>query len=386
MAHTYAIVGAGRQGRAAALDLARHGEAGEIRLLERDGARLDEALRWLAARVAVPVRGLRVDAADVARVRAALAGSDAALSCAPYFLNADLAAAAVAEGVHFNDLGGNTAVVDRELALDGEARRRGVSVVPDCGLAPGLVNQLAAAGIGRLDEVEAVRLYCGGLPQHPRPPMNYAISFSIHGLINEYTGTAEVLRDGRLARVPALSEVEAVEWPGLGPLEAFVTTGGTSTAPRTFAGRVGRYDYKTLRYPGHVAQLRLLDALGLFGLDPVEVDGAAVVPRHLFAAVAEPALSDPGFRDLILVRAVIEGRRGGRPRRIVFELEDRYDEVEGLSAMERATAFPAAVVTAMAARGELPAGALPLERAVDPERALREVRRRGLDLREREEG
>ncbi|MFH1808013.1 MAG: saccharopine dehydrogenase C-terminal domain-containing protein [Pseudomonadota bacterium] len=389
MSHMYAIIGAGRTGKAAAYDLARHGQARAIRLFDIDGGRaraVADELRPLLATLAQPpeITAAPLDAADLDATARAIAGSDAVMSCSAYWLNADLAAVAIAQKAHFNDLGGNTEVVQRELALDARARAAGVSIVPDCGLAPGLVNTLAAAGMGRLARCERVALRCGGLPQQPRGPLDYALSFSITGLTNEYTGQAFVLRDGALVTVPALAELEDIHFDGLPPLEAFVTTGGASTAPESFAGTVRDYDYKTMRYRGHCQKLRLLDALGLFSLQPVEVEAQQVVPRRLLEAVMGPRLSFADSRDLILVRVTCEGvLADGSRARVVFEMVDRHDEATGLSAMERCTSFPAAAVTHLQASGGVAPGARRLETEVPAEPLLAATRARGLEIRER---
>ncbi len=389
MTHVYAIIGAGRTGKAAAYDLARHGEAACIRLFDLDGAQVQRCaseLKELLGSGAPTIEAAQLDAADRAATAQAIAGASAVLSCSAYWLNADLAELAIAAGAHFNDLGGNTEVVQRELALDDKARAAGVSVVPDCGLAPGLVNTLAAAGIGRLASCDRVAMRCGGLPQKPEGPLDYALSFSVSGLTNEYTGTAWVLRGGELTTVPALAELEDIAFEGLPPLEAFVTTGGSSTAPESFKDQVRDYDYKTMRYRGHCEKLRLLEGLGLFELEPLEVEGNPVVPRRLLEAAMVPRLSFPDSRDLILVRVSCEGRKpDGSRARLVFEMVDRHDETTGLAAMERCTSFPAACVTWLQASGQVEAGARPLELGVAPEPFLKALPQRGLTVVEREE-
>src|SRR5215210_8307938 len=206
-------------------------------------------------------------------------GHDAVLSCVTYFHNLSLARAAVEARTHFCDLGGNNAVVDAELALDEEASAAGVNVVPDCGLAPGMVSVLAAHGAARFDALDEVRIRVGGLPQKPRPPLDYQIVFSVEGLINEYVERARVVRGGRIVEVESMTEVEELEFPApFGRMEAFQTSGGTSTLPETFLGRVTELDYKTVRYPGHCERFRLLIELGLTAADAVDVDGARLAP------------------------------------------------------------------------------------------------------------
>src|SRR5437879_4152029 len=171
----------------------------------------------------------KLDLQDGAALRAALRGQDAVLNAAPYYFNLDVTRAAVELGVHCADLGGNTEIVFQQRELDAEAQRRGVSVIPDCGLARGMVTTLAAEGIRRVGEADAVKIYVGGLPQHPEPPLNYQIVYSIEGALDYYTTPSWVLRDGKPTRLDALSELEEVAFPPpVGVLEAFHTGGGIS--------------------------------------------------------------------------------------------------------------------------------------------------------------
>src|SRR5919206_209370 len=209
-------------------------------------------------------------------------GHDAAISCVTYFHNLSLARAAVEARTNFCDLGGNNTVVDAELALDSEARAAGVHVIPDCGLAPGMVSVLAAHGAARFSSLDELHIRVGGLPQDPRPPLDYQIVFSVEGLINEYVERARVIRGGRVVEVESMTELEALDFPApFGRMEAFQTSGGTSTLPETFAGRVRELDYKTIRYPGHCERFKLLVELGLTGGEEVEVEGVRVRPRRL---------------------------------------------------------------------------------------------------------
>lgn len=373
-----AVLGAGMQGTAAAYDMARFGAAA-VRLFDHDGARAAAAadrINTLLGKVAAT--GAALDARDGAAVTRALHGAAVTLSGLPYYLNLGAAKAAIAAGSSFGDLGGNTDVVWEELALDADARAAGVSVVPDLGLAPGMGNTLAAYAMGRVHEPRRVSVRCGGLPQVPRPPLEYKLVFSVEGLTNEYFGRAVFLRDGRRVEVDTFDELEAVTWDGLPPLEAFTTSGGTSTCPWTFEGRLESYDYKTIRYEGHFAKVKLLKDLGLLDLAPVDVLGARVVPRELFHSLARAKLAFPGDRDLVLLRVRCEGER----ETLTLSLRDDHDEATGFTAMERTTAFPASIVCLMMAAGEVPPGAHRLESAVDAARFVAALSQRGYALTE----
>ncbi len=368
MSYNYVVLGAGRQGVALAYDLARHGEAARVTLadLYTDVAR--RAVERLHA--LLPTSSCRFGAAvcDVARpdtLRPLLAGAQVVVSAVPYRYNVGLTDAAVAAGCSFCDLGGNTDVVRQQLGRHERAAAAGVSVVPDCGLAPGLGNILAAHGIAALDTVEEVHVRCGGLPERPVGPLGYKLVFNFDGLINEYSGVGEFLRDGRRVQVPALTELEELEFPPpVGRCEAAVTSGGTSTCPDTFAGRLRTYDYKTVRYPGHFAVMRALFGLGCFEERVRLADGRVVEPRPLLRTLFEHALAFPQVRDLVVLRCTVQGQRGGRPVTRVYDLLDRHDEATGFSAMERTTAFAAALVAHLQARRLVAPGARPLELAL----------------------
>lgn len=379
----YAVIGAGRQGTAAAYDMARFGGADEVRLLDRDPLTAEAAARrvnQLIGREVATARGIDVE--DEEGLASALSGITAALSGVPYFYNVSVARAALAAGCHFNDLGGNTDVVRQELELDPWARKRGVSIVPDCGLAPGMANTLAAWGISRFETPLAARLFCGGLPQTPRPPLGYRQVFSFEGLANEYTGEAVVLQGGRRVHVPAFTACEPVEIEGIGPLEAFYTSGGTSTCPWTFEGRIDSYEYKTLRYPGHFEKVRPLVELGFLDRTPIMIDGRAISPRAVAEALIAPRIRFPHDPDLVVLRVEVTGETGGRRRTVRMDVIDREDPATGFTAMERTTAFPAAIVSSLQAQGRIPAGALPLELAVPGEPFVAALRERGIPFEE----
>lgn len=375
------VLGAGRMGLGAGYDLAHNSEGVErVTIADVDGAR--------ARAVAETLRDPRVVAAqvnveDAGRVVELLRGHDAAVSCVTYFHNLSLARAAVEAGTNFCDLGGNNAVVDAELALDAEARAAGINIVPDCGLAPGMVSVLAAHGAARFSRLDELHIRVGGLPQNPRPPLDYQIVFSVEGLINEYVERARVIRGGELIEVESMTELESLDFPEpFGRMEAFQTSGGTSTLPETFLGRVKELDYKTIRYPGHCERFRLLIDLGLCGSDPFEVDGARLAPRRLLGEMLYRHLpaDEP---DLVFIRLEFVGELSGAARaaRLRYDIIDRFDERAGLSAMQRTTAFPASIIAQTMARGlTTQKGAVPQELCIPADAFVAELARRGIRI------
>jgi lysine 6-dehydrogenase len=358
----FAVVGAGMQGTCAAWALRRMG-AEEVRIVDVDKARATRAADRVRALAGGRVVAAAGDATRPETLRPSVRGTAAVLSCAPYALNPPLARTAVEEGVSYVDLGGNTTVSRVILGLGGAARRARVSVIPDCGLAPGLGTTLAAALTGRFPAARTVTVLCGGLPQHPEPPLYYHLVFSLAGLLNEYAGEAEIVEGGRVVRVPTLDPPRHHQLPGLGNLESCRTSGGIGTAAESFAGRLDQFEYRTLRWPGHWADVRAWDRVGLLETEPIDVGGQQIAPRDVLAALLGPRLTRPGARDLVALVAEAPGH--GR-----FTLVDRHDEATGFTAMERCTAIPAATVTWMAAHGETRHGGARLEVDVPPERFL----------------
>jgi lysine 6-dehydrogenase len=372
------VLGAGLQGSACAHDLLLQPHVERVTLADLTPKRLAP---FLKKRVGQRLALARLDARQADRLGRLLRGHDAVMNALPYYFNYPVARAAVRVGLHYSDLGGNTEIVQKQKTLDAAARKKGVSVIPDCGLAPGMVNILAAEGIRRVGDADTVKIFVGGLPQHPEPPLNYQIVYSLEGALDYYTTPSWVLKGGRPARVDALSEVESVEFPApVGTLEAFHTGGGISTMPWAYAGRVQTMEYKTLRYPGHVAIMRPVREMGLLDLKPVTVRGTKVVPRDAFIAAVLPTLTKPDGRDLVALRVEVTGRGG---RRVAWQLLDYYDEATGISAMMRATGYSLAITGLMQADGRITARGVHTPDEAVPFRAyVDELSKRGVEIRE----
>jgi len=383
MAYSYIILGAGRQGIAAAYDLVLFGQASRVILADSDGdlarAAADRVNELVRARVA---DGLALDVRNQASVRDALKGHHVALSAVPYFYNLPLTRLAIEAGVSFCDLGGNTDIVRQQHALDREASRANVCIVPDCGMGPGMGNTLAVYAMSLVGEPKHIFMYDGGLPRKPKAPWNYALTFNIEGLTNEYYGGMTILRDGELFHAPCFTEFEMIDVPPVGKLEAFLIAGGVSTAPWTFRGKLQTYQLKVLRYPGTFAQLKAFSDLGLFDLKPVRVNGNEVIPRKVFHALFEPQVRVDDVEDVCIVRVNAVGRMHGRRTEAVVEVIDYHDAATGFTAMQRLTGWHMSIVASMIAKGEIAAGSIPLELAVPGEAFVREARARGLKVRE----
>jgi len=363
------VLGAGRMGLGAVHDLLSQTDVTGVTVSDADGAKA----RDIAARYGDRVTARQIDCNDESAVVELMRGHASAISCVNYWLNERLARAAIAAGTNFCDLGGNNDVVDAELALDAQARAAGVNIIPDCGLAPGMVAVLVAHGAQQFETLDEIHIRVGGLPQDPKPPLDYQLVFSVEGLINEYIEPARVIRDGKIVTVESMTEVESLEFPApFGTMEAFQTSGGTSTLVDTFRGKVRELDYKTIRYPGHCEKFKTMIDLGLCSSEPLTVDGATVKPRRVLGDLLIRNLphDEP---DVVLVRVEFVGEG----RRLTYDIIDTYDPETGLSAMMRTTAFPASIVALMMARGQTTSkGALPQEKCIPPDAFMDELAKR----------
>jgi lysine 6-dehydrogenase len=374
------VLGAGLQGSACAYDLLQNPEVTEVRLADISVQHLSPFLAPYSGPRLLPTP---LDVRDREAVLAVMRSSDAVMSAIPYYFNLDMAKCAVEAGVHFADLGGNTDLVIGQKALDADAKAKGITIVPDCGLAPGMVNILAQYGISQLDSVQSVKIFVGGLPQRPEPPLNYQVVYSLEGVLDYYTTKSWIVRDGRGQQIDALSEIEHIEFgDGVGTLEAFHTAGGLSTMAFRYDGKIPTMEYKTLRYPGHAAMMAAIRELGLLDLEPVEVKGSKVVPRDLFIAAAGPRLTRES-PDLVALRVEVRGSASGTPRRLVWELVDRADEKHGISAMMRTTGYSLSITGQMQARGEVkPPGVHTPDESIPAPRYIEELAKRGVRIRQ----
>ncbi len=387
MTYQYAVLGAGRQGTAAAYDLAVHGEAEHIVLADYSldvAQQAAQRINHLAQRDVA--EGIQLDVRDYQAVVNILRPVDVCLLGVPFIYILDCTRAAIEAQTSVVDFGGHTDTVLAQLDLCDEAKTRHISIVPDCGMGPGLNNSFGVYAVEQFEARGAVpheiRVWDGGLPQNPDNVWGYRSSFHINGLTNEYSGQAVCLRNGQVTLVDALTEMEEIEFAELGKLEAFITSGGTSTVPYSYAGKLQVYENKTCRYPGHYAQFKAFKDLGLFGEEPINIGEGRITPREFYHTLLEPELKTETVIDVCIMRARCDGELNGQPLAFVVEVTDYYDEATGFTAMERMTGFHAATMAAFIAQGAVPAGAYPLEKAISATQFLEGIRQRGFNIRE----
>ena len=371
------VLGCGMMGAATALDMVKSDEVSKVVVADYDNTKSKNVVAQLKSDKA---SSRWTDVRDIQATKKLMKGFDVAVCALPEGLNVFASRAAIGAGLHLVDL-----AYGQELAkLDAAAKRAGVTILVDCGVAPGMTNILAAYGASMMDEVDDIRIVCGGLPQKPVPPLGYRIVWSTSGLVNMYCGKARIVRDGKIVEVDAMSDLETIQFPGFGKLEAF-TTDGLSTLLATMKGRVRNMVEKTARYPGHAEKILAMRDSGLFSTEPVEVDGLKVVPRKVAVAVLDKALRIGDERDVTVLRVDVVGKKDGKGVKRSFVMVDRFDEDQGVTSMARTTGYTAAIVARMVARGEIEErGVIPPETAVVKvfERFRSELEDRGIRIRE----
>lgn len=293
------------------------------------------------------VRRLQADLSSGNEIRRTVEGSDAVVGAVPGRLGFAMLRSVIEAGVPVSDISFSP---EDPFDLDELARSRGVTAVVDCGVSPGLSNLAIGRAASKLRTVENAVIYVGGLPMERYWPFEYRSVFSPTDVIEEYTRPARIVVNGEVVVREALSEVEPLDFKGVGTLEAF-NTDGLRTVIRTIGGR--NMKEKTLRYPGHVDRMRMLREIGLFSDDAIEVDGTRVVPRRLTEALMFEKWRRPADeRELTVLRVVVEGRDdGGSNRRYTYDLLDRTDAA-GNTSMARTTGFPCVIMARLLARGE----------------------------------
>lgn len=371
------VIGAGLIGSAVARDLNAHEAVKQIQICDARARSLQE----LHDEVQSPkLRSFQVDVRDVNVIEPILRGSDCVIGCALPEVNPILAEACLDLGIHFCDLGGNDEIVDQELSLHKRAVRKSVWIVPNCGLAPGLVNILCMYGIEQFDKVDAAHLRVGDVPLHPEPPFNFRISWSAEKIVDDYTHPVQLIEKGKIQIAEPLSREEPIQFPApFEHMESFCTAGGLSTLTNQLAGRLDTLDHKTIRWPGHANQMRALLELG-FGDDRNIDVRTHLTYRDILVRRMRQRLGGT-YEDAVLLRVLIKGKKGGRKKTLVYEMVDRFDQEGQMTAMKRCTSIPATAAAYLIASGELKGGgAVPPENVLPKEKYLSMIGERGLDI------
>ena len=327
------IIGAGKIGQVAA-DLLAHSGNYDVTLADRAAAALAAVspARHLSTR--------HIDVADNDTLERALSGRFAVLSAAPYHLTTRIAEAARAVGTHYLDLTEDVASTRRIRELAAGAHS---AFIPQCGLAPGFISIVAADLARRFDKLDSVRMRVGALPAYPSNALNYNLTWSTEGVINEYIEPCEAIVDGRRVEVPALEEREEFALDGV-QYEAFNTSGGLGTLAETLHGKVRTLNYRTIRYPGHAAIMKAL----LHDLRLRE-------RRDLLKDILENAVPAT-MQDVVVIFVTVSGWRDGRLMQETYARKIYAQVLAGKlrSGIQVTTASAACAMLDLLAQGRLP--------------------------------
>ena len=338
------VLGSGMMGRAIAYDLFKHSNFDVITIADKDKKTLQSAEKFLG-KSKINYDTLDID--KIENVKKYFQNYDIVISAVPYRFNYVLTKTAVETKTHFLDLGGNNDIVRKQRKLSEKAKQAGVTIIPDCGLAPGLTSVITKDIVEQMDYVDHVKLRVGGLPVNPEPPLNYQIVFSPYGLINEYVEEAIVLDSKSMIKKKSMTEIEQIQFPEpFGEMEAFLTSGGCSTLPYTYKDKIGYLDYKTIRYKGHCEKFKTLLDLGLADEKPFSVKGKKIVPRDLFASFLVKSLPANG-RDVVLLKVLGHGIKNKKKCYFDYTIIDYYDEENDITSMMRTTGYPISIIAQM---------------------------------------
>ena len=344
------VLGAGMMGRAIAYDLQEFSHFESIGIADSEISNLNSTKKFLKG---ADIDYHRINVIHTEEVKRLFKKYDMVISAIPYKYNYILAKLCVETQTHFLDLGGNNDIVEQERSLHQQAKKREITIIPDCGLAPGITSVITRDIVDNFDLVESVKLRVGGLPIHPEPPLRYQIVFSPYGLINEYVEDAIVLDHGTIITKKSMTELETIMFDEpFHKMEAFLTSGGCSTLPYTYKEKIGYLDYKTIRYPGHCEKFKTMLDLGFADEDSIDVKGHPIVPRDFFASFLLSRLPING-RDVVLMKVLSKGVKKNKSIARAYTMIDYYDEEHNITSMMRTTGYPVSIIAQLIERGDI---------------------------------
>ena len=377
------LIGCGMQAYGAALDLIKFGNPGELILADAFPGMITKLTAFLQKHASPQkITALKLDAADIDATAKAAQGCDLILNTAPYQYAVDITKAAIQAKVPMVDLGGDTDMVLKQLALSDEAKAAGITIIPDCGMGPGMTNITVGHAMEILDSAETIITRDGGIPLNPTPPLFYHLVFAIETLTNEYTGMTTQMRNGKMIEIAPMTEIEQCDLPVVGKVEATHGMGMLSTLPWTYEGRVKNLENKFVRYPGHLTFLKTLRDVGFFSREEIKTENGMFQPRAMTKAVMEKFLMPKGGeKDVSFIQTISEGTKDGKKVQIEHWICDYSDALTGLTSMQRTTGFTASIVGQMIVSGRLTQkGVLPPELGVPKMPFFDDIQKRGFEF------
>jgi len=376
----FVIVGSGRQGISVAYDLLRDSNHNVV-MVDIHENFLNQALNKISAiSNSKNLKGIVTDVSDSDQMLKILADADVMISAVPYKFNLDLTKLAIKSKTSMVDLGGHTNIVREQLSMNEQAQESGITIVPDCGMGPGMNITMAVLATEILDQTDEIYICDGGLPKDPKPPWNYSLFFNIEGLTNEYDEQAYFLKDGEIVEVPCFDNIENVSFDNIGELEAAVTSGGLSTMPWTFKNKLKVLENKTLRYKGHWEWMKAYRELGLFSREVVDHNGTEIVPRHFYHQLLEKRLDHGRVEDVCLMRIKAIGFKDSKKIELTIDAVEYYNQKLDLTAMEKWTGWHISIMALEIAYNKVSNGAISVENALKGHTFLEEARNRGYDI------
>ena len=375
------VLGAGLMGKETARDLVKSTDVEKVYLAD---LHVQQAESFAEELMSDKLDVLLMDATNDEELGSVMALGDVVVNALFYTFNEKVAEIAIEKGVHSIDLGGHIGgATDAVLGLKERAKEKGVTIIPDLGVAPGMINILTGYGAGKLDKVESIKLFVGGIPVNPEPPLNYNVVFSLEGVFDHYTDLSQVIRNGKIKEIPSLSEIEPIEFNDYSELEAFHTSGGTSTLTASFTD-VKTLEYKTIRYKGHAEKFQLLVDLGLLSRDnEVIMEEKTMKIRDVMKAYLSPQLQLGEKSDAVLLRVIVSGVKDEAFLTYEYDLVTEKDTSENITAMARATANTVSIIAQMIGTGLISKrGVYPPEKIVPGEQYIKELKKRGVNIQE----
>lgn len=376
------IIGTGKQGTAAAYDILLYAKPKKLLLLDVSSASLELCNTKIRSVKSVNTKIINkiIDFKDHNKLISILSNYDIMLSAVPYPLNPLLTQIALKSNISMVDLGGHTKNVIDQLSYNDEAKSKNISIVPDCGMGPGMNITMALLAMEQFDKPEDIYIWDGGLPQNPKPPWNYSLFFNIQGLTNEYDEHAFFLRNGKITKVNCFEDMEVLEFDSIGKLEAAVTSGGLSTMPWTFEGKLNTLENKTLRYKGHWDEMIAYRQLGLFSEKEIKFKGCSFTPREFYHHLLEPQLTTNDFNDICIMRVDAYGKKDGKNQGFRYDVKEVHDNESGFMAMEKWTGWHASIVMQKIMDGTINPGAHPIEKALSGKDFYKEIVKRNYNI------
>jgi len=339
------VLGCGNIGSVAAADLSESLPSAEIVLADINENLASEVASKIGRR---NISWVKIDASNHQKLVSTLKKFELAIGALPGETGYRVCKASIAANVDLVDV---SYMPENIMTLNKEASKAEISILPDCGMSPGLGNILIGHATSTLDQVKSVHLLNGGLPEKPVPPLDYIITWSVKDLIDMYSRKVSIVKEGKTIQVEAMSGLEEINFPGVGKLEAFYTD-GLRTLPYTMKDIKDMWE-KTLRYPGHVEKIELLETLGFFDEKPLQVENRNVSPREITAKLLESKLKRKGIPDIVAMRVEVTGTKNRKQVKYFYHMLEHYDEDRQVTAMARTTAYTTSVIAQLLAKKDV---------------------------------